>query len=149
MASQMNNRTMGWDVVQGVLLVVHARGAPDTKEWARFIQECRSLGKVECCLVVAPDAALNPVQRRDIAAVVSHMKTRKVAVVTTSRMARTIVTGLGWVTGIHRGFLPGDRQGAVTFLELDERRADAVLARADALADMLGRSILSATDRAV
>jgi len=137
------NTTIRWDISDGVLLVVHAPAAPDRHEWSAFVQECTATKGVGRALVVAPDAALDAVQRKEIGELVKVMGVSKVAVVTSSKTTQAIVTGLGWLTGVHRGFSPNQIEETTKFLGLGEARARELLARAQEMAAKLGNSSLA------
>lgn len=136
-------RTLAWEVVGEVLLAIHATEPPDRAEWTAFVTSCRELGEVPYCLALSPDAQLDAMQRREIGELVRHLKVRKIAVITQSRVAQALVTALGWLTGKHKSFLPHQQSQLVAFLELTPSAGNAILQRAAALAEQLGNPVLT------
>ena len=138
-------RTLRWKEIHGTLLIVHAPALPDTDEWAALMRAGLELGKgMRRCLVLA-DVMLSPRQRGEIADTTKAAGTEAVAVVTSSAVGRMIVTGLGWVTGIHKGFDPSDLDEALDFLKVAETDRRELLCAAHDFAGELGHTSLSFT----
>ncbi|MGH7440486.1 MAG: hypothetical protein ACRENE_32760 [Polyangiaceae bacterium] len=113
----MSRQSMNWRFVDGTLLIVHGLIAPLPTEWDEFIAEAMAAGPRMQQVLVFSDVGLSPLQRRQVADSVAKAGTRAVAVVCFSRLARTIVTGLGWMTHIHRAFAPTALGEAFEFLQ--------------------------------
>ncbi len=118
----MVRRTMNWTFVDDTLLCVHGLSPPDPKEWAAFIAESLSGSTKMRQVLVFADVGLSPVQRKEVADSVAKAGTKAVAVVCFSRLTRTVVTGLGWMTRIHRAFAPAALTDAFDFLQLTQKQ---------------------------
>src|SRR5262245_48309254 len=69
-------RTMKWQLIGEVMLVVHGTVPPASDDWAAYVAECKNAGeKVKYQLVFA-DISINAVQRRDVANVLKHCKSK-------------------------------------------------------------------------
>jgi hypothetical protein len=113
-----------------VFLIIHALGPPDADEWQAMLLAYQGLtGPLQGCLVISPDAQLTAVQRTQVGDAVKASRVPKVAVVTASQVARVMVTGLGWLTGVHKGFAPSQRREAMTFLGRGEADSEALRQR--------------------
>lgn len=109
-------QTLKWKFVGDTMLIVHAKEPPADADWAGLMRACAELGKrLRKCLVFA-EVSLTPKQRKEIADVVSAARTQAVAVVTRSQITQHIITAIGWVTGIHKGFDPKNLDDALSFL---------------------------------
>jgi hypothetical protein len=138
-------RTLRWKELHGTLLIVHAPTLPDADEWAALMRAGLELGPgMRRCLVLA-DIMLSPRQRGEIADTTKAAGTEAVAVVTNSPVGRMIVTGLGWVTGIHKGFDTRDLDAALDFLKVLEADRPELLCTAHDFAAELGHTSLSLT----
>src|SRR5262249_14070396 len=113
----MAGRTMNWTSVEGTLLIVHGLVPPEPKEWDEFISESMTAGDKMRQVLVFADISLSPVQRKQVPDSVAKAGTRAVAVVCFSALGRTLVTGLGWMTRIHRAFAPAALDEAFEFLK--------------------------------
>jgi hypothetical protein len=123
-------RTMRWKNVGGTLLVVHARLQPDAAEWAAFIEYVADAEtRVSRCLVFA-DIALTLEQRRQVAEVTKMARIKAVAVITSSAVARMIVTALSWVRGVHKAFEPSDVGSALDYLGVPDQDREPLLSSA-------------------
>lgn len=135
-------RTLGWKEVHGTLLIVHAQVDPDAEDWAGLMRAGAEMGsRMRRCLVIS-DVTLSARHRHEIADVTKAARTEAVAVVTSSAVGRMIVTGLGWVTGIHKGFDPHNLDAAFEFLKVTESDRRELLQAALAFADEFGHSAL-------
>jgi hypothetical protein len=104
--------------------------------------DCNELGEsMRRCLVVASDVPPNALQRKEIGDVVKRSGTEKVAVLTESRAAWAAVTGLGWITGVHKGFLPTQVPALLAFLDVPTGPGDRTLEAAAELAQQLGNPL--------
>ena len=138
----MSRRTMNWKFVESTLLVVHGLTLPDAKEWDEFILESTGAGPKMRQVLVFADVELSPVQRKQIANLVAQAATRAVAVVCFSRLTRVVVTGLGWMTRIHRAFAPTALNDAFEFLRSTPTERAELLRAARAFAAELGHAEL-------
>jgi hypothetical protein len=93
-------------------------------------------------VLVFADVELSPVQRKQVADSVAKAATRAVAVVCFSRLTRTVVTGLGWMTRIHRAFAPTALGDAFDFLGSTPTDRTELLRAAKTFAAELGHAKL-------
>jgi len=142
-------KTLAWEAVGKVLLVVHATRPPAREEWNKFLDECGSIRTVRGCLVLASDVQLDALQRKEIGNLVKRMGIERVAVITGSRVTQSVVTALGWLTGVHKGFLPHQIVDAMSFLKVDENDNTALLVRARSLAALLQNPLIAEVKTAV
>jgi len=138
----VSRRTMNWKFVDSTLLLVHGLTPPDAKEWDEFVLECTGAGPTMRQVLVFADVELSPLQRKQIANMVAKAATRAVAVVCFSRLARAVVTALGWMTRVHRAFAPTALREAFEFLRSTPTEQAELLRAARAFAAELGHAEL-------
>lgn len=101
------NRTLAYSVFKRRLLIlVHTKDAPDDTEWAEYTERAREGKKeIQGFLVYSAGGGPNTMQRAQLdEAVGIESHPAKVAVVTVSRIARGIVTAIGWFSGGIKAF---------------------------------------------
>lgn len=120
-----------------LIVAVYSAKTPEDDEWKQYLEVLSTLEGDQSMLVLSAGGGPNTLQRRDLEAVTKRHDGR-VAVVTTSRMARGIVTALSWLGTKIKAFDPRSLDDAMTFLELDEALRASALARARDLATQMG-----------
>jgi hypothetical protein len=137
--------TMCWKNVGGTLLVVHGRLPPDAGEWAVFLEYVTAPEtRVSRCLVFS-DIALTAEQRRQVAAATTTAGMKGVAVITSSALARMIVTALSWVRGVHKAFEPRHVRSALDYLGVPDQERGPLLSSAAQFARDLDHPRLAQT----
>ena len=127
-------------------LVVYVGGdaAPDHTEWQSYVRHAedvarrwRTKNRLYKFFVFVDDSAPNAAQR---AAVWKAMRAThgRSAVVTSSLVARKIITAFGWLGAPMRGFSPRDLVAAAGYLELTLDRLPLVISTARELAPRVG-----------
>lgn len=117
--------TLRFDVLDHVMLIVHANLAPDAEQWSRMmlVRGSPTSGVRDCLVVAPPRASLSVAQRADV---VRLSKRGSIAVLTESALVRGVSAAVGLLGVKVRAFDPRDLEKALTYLELPPRRhADA------------------------
>ncbi|MET0389707.1 MAG: hypothetical protein ABW321_27285 [Polyangiales bacterium] len=96
--SVVTTRSMAFDVLHDVVLVVHADCPPDDGDWDAFLDRVRGLGLAQryTSLVLCEGPGPNAGQRKRMMALPGLSDARTV-VLTTSLVARGTVTALNWL----------------------------------------------------
>jgi hypothetical protein len=137
--------TIRWKNIERTMLIVHAKVQPDPSEWAACCRDTAAMGRsLEHTLVFA-DVTLSATQRRDVATILKNAGTRSVAVITTSQLARMVVTALGWMSGVHRAFDPSEIKAALAYLAVSEAEQRELLTTALRFARELHHTSLEET----
>jgi len=113
------NRTLAYSIFKRRLLVlVHTKDAPDDTEWAEYTASAgQGKKEIQGILVYSAGGGPNTMQRAQLdeaMGIESHPA--KVAVVTVSRIARGIVTAIGWFSGGIKSFGTHQLPQAIEFL---------------------------------
>lgn len=122
---------------ESLILAVYGEVAPGPREWAQYLEVLATLEGKQALLVISAGGGPDTLQRRDLEAVTQRHE-GPVSVVTTSRVARGIVTALGWLGTNIKSFDPRSVDDAMRFLGLDDETCRAALARARELAAEMG-----------
>lgn len=136
--------TLRFDIVDHVMLIVHADVAPATDDWARMILvRSSATSGVRACLVVAPPrATLNAAQRGDV---VRFTKDGSIAVLTESALIRGVAAAVGLLGVQVRAFAPSEEERALNYLGLRQGRYPDALRRLALLKSQLAPSARNAT----
>ena len=133
-------RLMGDDL----MLFVCGDASPSDSEWQEYLrfmeglaQRSRASRTALKTLVFADDGGLNPKQRASVVEVLRGVTTRT-AVVSTSVLARNLITAFGWLNFAVRGFSPNHLDDVSKYLELPADRMREVMAAAAAMAPSIG-----------
>lgn len=120
-----------------LIVAVYSAKTPEDEEWREYLDVLSTLEGDQSMLVLSAGGGPNTLQRRDLEAVTRRHDGR-VAVVTTSRMARGIVTALSWLGTNIKAFDPRSIDDAMAYLELDEPLRASAMTRARDLATRMG-----------
>lgn len=114
--------SLRFDIVDHVLVIVHADIPPDPRDWARLITvRDANRQRIRGSLVVAPPRAnINAQQRADVARFMKETGACT-AVMADSALIRGIAAAVGLLGLKVRAFRPSDLNGALDYLAL---RAD-------------------------
>ena len=126
--------SLRFDIVDQVLLVVHADVAPSDGDWARLlVVRNANRAKLRNTLVVAPPrASINAAQRADVAKFMKETGTG-VAVLTDSALVRGVAMAVGFLGVKVRAFAPNALTAALDFLMIPESRHAIFIHRVEAL----------------
>ena len=127
-------------------LVVYVGGdvPPDHAEWQAYVRHVeesarrwRTKTRLYKVFVFVDDSSPNAAQRAAVwkAADGAHVRS---AIVTSSMVARKVITAFGWLGAPMRGFAPRDLRAAATYLELPLDRLPTVIRSARFLARSVG-----------
>ncbi|MEO8904728.1 MAG: hypothetical protein ABI488_20095 [Polyangiaceae bacterium] len=133
--------SLRFDIVDHVLLIVHADVPPDDADWARMVLVRNgSRDRIRGHLVIAPArATINATQRADVAKFLKETG-MSIAVVTNSALVRGVALAVG-LLGLHvRGFAPAELPSALTYLVVPPSRHEAMVRRIDALTAQLANA---------
>lgn len=126
--------TLRFDIVDHVLLVVHADVEPSDGDWARMVVvRNANRTKLRGTLVMAPPrASINAVQRADVAKFLKETGS-SIAVVTDSALIRGVAMAVGFLGVKVRAFAPNAVTSALNFLAVPESRHATFVHRVEAL----------------
>lgn len=119
-------------------VAVYGDDSPTNEEWGVYLDVVRSMDPGYRMIVFSGGGGPTTMQRRDLEKITNHQDAAGVAVVTSSRLARGIVTAIRWFNREIKAFEPSQRDEAFKFLSLDEREAKDVLRLAKDMAAQLG-----------
>lgn len=144
------HRTLAHGLVEPRFVVlVHGREDPADPEWDGYVQALRrfreATGEELGVLVVTEGGRPNTVQRTDMNAAFDLGDGTRVptAVVAESRMARGVVTALGWFNPGIKAFHPDELEAALEHLGVPPRDRAEVRRTVDALREELGLDPMS------
>lgn len=127
MPDSSQNKTVLVRVLEGdIVVAVYGESAPLDEEWKEYLAVLRPLSETYRMVIFSAGGGPSTMQRRDLEAATRNHKSR-VAVVTSSRTARGIVTAISWFNREIKAFAPSKHQDAFTYLELAPNEIDAVL----------------------
>lgn len=123
---ELRGRSMSVRMVGDVLLVVHAKTDIDPGEWRTFCtlagKARKARGSLRTLVISEGGAAPNAAQRAFYKEEVGSTDNR-VAVLTDSVAARTVLTAMSWFNSEMKPFAPTDVPGALRYLEVRETTA--------------------------
>lgn len=136
-----------FDIVDHVMLVVHANMPPDDEEWARMtLVRNAQRGKIRSLLVIsAPNATLSAAQRADVAQFMSSTGTSG-AIVTDSALIRGVARAVGFLGVKVQAFSTSEMTAALQYSLVPQARRPDILHRIEAMQAQL-RSHLSPGSR--
>ena len=118
-------RTMGHRAERDILFVRHRELAPTDRDWQAMLDDLGERlrpGGLYRILVRTDNAGPNSLQRNAINQLATSKRaTLRVAVMSTSRLVRGIVTAFSWMGTLQiRSFGDADLAGAIAYLGLDD-----------------------------
>jgi len=134
--------TFRFDILDHLLLVVHADVPPSDTDWARLVVvRDANRARIRGHLVVAPPrASINASQRADVTKFMKETGT-SVAILTDSALVRGLARGVGFLGVQVRAFTPSDLGRALDFLLVPESRHAEISRRIEAMqAQLAGRA---------
>ncbi len=135
------NRTLAYTFFKRRLLIlVHTKDAPDEGEWAEYTASARQWKKeIQAFLVYSAGGGPNTMQRAQLDEAISiESHPGKTAVVTVSRIARGIVTAIGWFSPGIKAFGTNQLPQAVEYLGTPPSEVELVLNEVGRLKKSLG-----------
>lgn len=127
MPESSQNRTVLVRVLEGdIVVAVYGESSPLDEEWKEYLAVLEPLSDSYRMVIFSAGGSPSTMQRRDLEAVTRNHKSR-VAVVTSSRTARGVVTAISWFDREIKAFAPSKHQEAFAYLELGPDDIDAVL----------------------
>jgi hypothetical protein len=127
-----------------VLLFMGGAAAPTVTEWQQYLhtleqaaQRARQNSSLLRFLVFADEGVPNAKQRGAVVDLLRGVTTR-IAVITTSNLARHLITVFGWLGLTLRGFAPNQLAAALEYLELPAERLPEIIALGSTLAPTIG-----------
>jgi hypothetical protein len=126
--------SLRFDIIDQVMLIVHADVAPSDGDWARLlVVRNANRAKLRSTLVIAPPrASINSAQRADVVKFMKETDTG-VAVLTDSALIRGVAMAVGFLGVKVRAFAPNALTTALAFLMVPESRHAIFIHRVDAL----------------
>jgi 2,3-bisphosphoglycerate-independent phosphoglycerate mutase len=133
--------SLRFDIVDHVMLIVHADVPPDDGDWARMVVVRNgNRDKIRSNLVIAPPrATINAGQRADVARFMKETGI-SIAVVTDSALIRGIARAVGFLGVQVRAYAPAELPSALNYLVVPQTRHDAIIRRIDALKAQLAHA---------
>ena len=131
--------SLRFDIIDHVMLIVHADVPPDEADWARMaVVRNANREKIRSNLVIAPPrASINARQRADVAQFMRETGT-SVAVLTDSALIRGVARAVGFLGVQVRAFAPSELASALNFLVVPPSRHAEMSRRIDAMKAQLG-----------
>jgi hypothetical protein len=110
-------KTMAFNVVGGILVVVHGNETPADSEWQQYVTFIDKQGSTLLPQLVDGTSSGGPSakQRRELTAMLNGRKV-PVAVLTDSTITLGIVTAVSWFNDKLKAFSPRDGRAAFTYL---------------------------------
>jgi len=135
-----------FDIVDHVMLVVHADMPPSDADWARMVVvRNANRDRIRSNLVVAPPrASINASQRSDVAQFMKANGT-SIAVVTDSALIRGVARAVGFLGVQVRAFAPNELTSALNFLVVSPSRHPEFGRRIEIMKAQLGGTARSAS----
>jgi hypothetical protein len=132
--SVASSDSLRFDIVDHVLLIVHADMPPADDDWARLVTvRNANRDRLQGNLVIAPPrASINAAQRADVAQYMRQSGTG-VAVVTESALIRGVARAIGFLGVQVRAFAPVELASALNFLLVPQSRHADMFRRIDVL----------------
>jgi hypothetical protein len=126
--------SLRFDIVDQVMVVVHADVVPSDADWARLmVVRNANRTKLRSTLVIAPPrASINAAQRADVVTFMKETGTG-VAVLTDSALVRGLAMAVGFVGVKVRAFAPNALTAALHFLMVPASRHATFSHRVEAL----------------
>ena len=126
--------SLRFDIVDQVMLIVHADVPPSDSDWTRLqVVRDANRAKLRSTLVIAPPrASINAAQRADVVKFMKETDT-SVAVLTDSALVRGLAMAVGFLGVKVRAFAPNALTAALNFLTVPESRHTIFIRRVDAL----------------
>jgi hypothetical protein len=141
------NKTLGYIKIEPELYIYVSASdkAPSNEDWEIYLQFLKQHLRTEVvtrCIVYERCDGISAVQRKRLRDVTGPFKPI-VAVLTTSSMAKGIVTALSWFNKRFKAFSPEDKVGALQHIGLQPSMADSVWRLIQRLSDELdGKPIM-------
>jgi len=127
-----------------VLVFLSGNSPPDDAEWqayahtvAGIAKQAQERGSTLKFIVFADENGPNAKQRAAFVEQLRGLATRT-AVVSSSLLARNIITAFGWLNFSVKGFAPTNLTAAASYLELTQNTIGAVIEKARTLAPSIG-----------
>jgi hypothetical protein len=135
---------MGWAIVEAIGVIVHGSGTPSKEEWQQWLTEYRRRSsELDGVFIYSFGGGPTSAQRTQLLQIVDNLQhVPPTIMVTSSVMARGIITALSWFIAPPKRakvFAPTDLEAAFTALALSEARRDRLYDRIVALADTVER----------
>lgn len=142
----MSANSLRFDLVDHVLVVVHADVAPDDDDWRRLmLVRDANRARIRGNLVIAPPrASINAAQRADVAAFLKETGS-SIAVLTDSALIRGVALAVGLAGVKVRAFQSNELAKALSYLVVPPSRQADLSARIDRMKSQL--AVLERTSR--
>jgi hypothetical protein len=109
------DKTMGYKYVEKIHVVVHTADNPSNAEWDDYLHDIgEKQHEIQGVVVYSAGGGPNAAQRSRLTAVWGNQKNKPVALMSSSRIFRGLITALVWVMPKHpmRVFAVDDMEGA-------------------------------------
>lgn len=142
----MSANTLRFDLVDHLLVVVHADVAPDEDDWRRLmLVRDANRTRIRGNLVLAPPrATINAAQRADVATFMKETGA-SIAVLTDSALIRGVALAVGFVGVKVRAFQSNELTSALSYLAVPSSRHAELSGRIERMKSQL--AILQQTSR--
>lgn len=126
--------SLRFDILDQVMLIVHADVAPSDSDWARLlVVRNANRAKLRSTLVIAPPrASINAAQRAEVAQFMKETGT-SIAVLTDSALVRGVAMAVGFLGVKVRAFAPNALTPALDFLQVPVSRHPLFVQRVEGL----------------
>jgi hypothetical protein len=133
-----NGESLRFDVLDNVMIVVHADMPPDDEDWRRLVVVRGNRAHLRGTLVLAPPrASINAAQRADVAAYM-RASNASIAVVTDSALVRGLAGAVRLLGVKVRAFTSREIAAALAYLAVAPSRHAEFLHHIDVMRSQLG-----------
>lgn len=115
--------TFAFGSIDDVYIVVHRAVRVSPSDWARFLEDINAQPRVPALIVVAGNGRLDADQRHQVRQIHTKHKTR-IGVLQDSKVARGVMTALGWFGLTIKGFAPDDIDGLLRYIARSHLRTE-------------------------
>ncbi len=119
-------KTLAYGNIGHCVLFVAGKHPLDDREWDGYVQflgETLVPGSNPVCLVLTEGAGPTATQRQRLNEVIAPVfREFKTAVITSSHIARGILTAMSWIYPVYHVFSPGEIDAALRFLGIEGPR---------------------------
>lgn len=127
-----------------LMVFMSGEASPSENEWSDYLrtldgaaQHARQNGSLLRFFIFVDEGAPNAKQRGSVVEILRDVRARS-AVITTSNLARHVITVFGWFGLKLRGFAPNQLNAALEYLELSPERLSDIIQLASTLAPSVG-----------
>lgn len=116
--------TMGYGSIDTVMLTVAFEKDMSDADWSEYVKYAQSIPKITHLVVLGGESQLSANQRNDVREISERNPGMKMGVLTSSRLARGVLTALNWFGIKSRAFAPDKIEDMVEFVNRPDIEAE-------------------------